>query len=142
MPMSSGSLVRRFYSEVWNRSDEAVAYAILHDDFRFRGSLGSEWIGPAEFVGYVRSVHTALAGYTCMVEDLIESGLRVAARMRFTGTHAAPFFGVPASGRQLTWSGAAFFTVDGRRITELWVLGDIDGLKQQLGAGVTACFTA
>jgi hypothetical protein len=39
-------LVRRFYDEVWNRRDEAVAREILHRDFRFRGSLGPELRGP------------------------------------------------------------------------------------------------
>jgi len=41
---------------------------------------------------------------------------------------------VEATGRVITWAGGAFFTTDGERITELWVLGDIDSVKQQLGA--------
>ena len=38
--MSPRSLVERFYGEVWNRADAAVAHAILSPDFRFRVSLG------------------------------------------------------------------------------------------------------
>jgi hypothetical protein len=44
------------------------------------------------------------------------------------------------TGRQISWSGGAFFTMDGKQITELWVLGDIDGVKRQLDAGSAADF--
>jgi len=41
---------------------------------------------------------------------------------------------------QLFRAGAAFFHTNGERITELWVLGDIDSVKQQLGAEASAMF--
>jgi hypothetical protein len=34
----------------------------------------------------------------------------------------------------IRWVGGAFFTTDGRQIVELWVLGDVDSVKQQLNA--------
>jgi predicted ester cyclase len=61
--------------------------------------------------------------------------------MRFSGIHRARFFGVEATGRVITWAGGAFFTTDGERITELWVLGDIDSVKQQLGAPQDTSFS-
>ncbi len=79
-------------------------------------------------------MHAALAGFTCRIEDLVTTEHRAAARMSFTGVHRARFFGVEATGRTITWAGAAFFTTDGDRIIALWVLGDIDAVKQQLGA--------
>ena len=45
-----------------------------------------------------------------------------------------------ATGRVITWAGAAFFRVHNGRIAELWVLGDIDSVKAQLGAQGTAEF--
>jgi steroid delta-isomerase-like uncharacterized protein len=133
-------LIERFYYEVWNKGDEAVAREIIDPDFRFRGSLGSERIALDGFIGYMRSVRTALADYHCIIDDLIESDLRAAARMRFRGIHCGEIFGVPASGREIMWSGAAFFTTGEHRITELWVLGDVDSLKQQLGASEALSF--
>jgi hypothetical protein len=35
------------------------------------------------------------------IDDLIESNLCVAARMRFRGIHRGEFFGVPASDREI-----------------------------------------
>ena len=88
----------------------------------------------------MRSIHAALADYECIIDDIIESGSRAAARMRFRGMHRGLFFGVPATGREVMWSGAAFFTIDAGRIFRLWVLGDIDAVKRQLGAGQASSF--
>jgi predicted ester cyclase len=62
--------------------------------------------------------------------------------MSFSGVHRGRFFGVEASGRTITWAGAAFFATDGERITDLWVLGDIDAVKQQLGAARDSGFSS
>jgi len=42
---SPADLVERFYYDLWNRANEAVAWEILHPDFRFRASLGPERSG-------------------------------------------------------------------------------------------------
>ena len=145
-------LIERFYHEAWNRADEAVAREILHPEFRFRASLeperlgpeqlGPEQLGPEGFVAYMRSVHAALADYRCEIQEIVESGDKreAAAKMRFVGYHQAPFFGVEATGKEVEWAGAAFFKTDGERITELWVLGDIDAVKRQLGAAAEQGF--
>jgi len=127
------TLVVRFYEDIWNRRQEGVACEILHPKFEFRGSLGPERRGHDEFLQYVRSIHAALADYRCVIDDLIASEDRAAARMTFSGTHRGLFFGVPATGRVITWAGAAFFTIAHSRITRLWVIGDVDAVKQQLG---------
>ena len=127
------SLVERFYNEVWNQADESLAREILAADFRFRGSLGPEKSGPDGFIAYMRDVHRALGDYVCIIEDLVVTEDRAAARMMFKGIHQDEFFGVAASGKEIGWAGAAFFTTDGRQITELWVLGDVDSVKAQLG---------
>ena len=132
MTKTPRELVERFYSVVWNEADEAVARQILDPDFRFRGSLGPELRGPSGFIVYLRALHAALENFTCNVEDLVIMGNRAAARMRFHGKHRGPLFGVAATGRDIVWSGAAFFTMRDDRIAELWVLGDIDAVKRQL----------
>ena len=140
MTVTPEILVRRFYDEVWNREDEEVARAILHEDFRFRASLGPELRGPDGFIDYMRAIHRALGGYTCTIDDLVATADRAAARVTFRGIHRARFFGVEATGREIVWAGAAFFTTDGKQIVALWVLGDVDGVKRQLGAAAGSGF--
>ena len=141
MPVTPEELVKRFYHEVWNTADATVAREILHTGFRFRGSLGPEKFGPEGFIAYMRAVHTALASYTCIIDDIVATEGRAAVRLTFRGQHQREFFGIAATGKQIEWAGAAFFTCDDRQITELWVLGDIDAIRRQLGAE-TADFEA
>jgi predicted ester cyclase len=130
--MSPGELVRAFYEEVWNRNDAARARQLLDPAVRFRGSLGPERIGPDGFIAYMSEVHAALADYRCTVEDLVEGDGRAAARVRFEGVHRGELLGFAPTGRRVAWTGAAFFTVIADRLTDVWVLGDLDSLRRQL----------
>ena len=132
MSPTPNELVERFYNVVWNEADEAEARKILSPDFRFRGSLGPELRGPGGFIAYMRTLRVALENFTCIIDEMIATQDRVAARLSFHGTHRGKFFGVEPTGREIRWSGAAFFTVRGGTITELWVLGDIDAVKRQV----------
>jgi steroid delta-isomerase-like uncharacterized protein len=129
---SAKELVERFYNVAWNQADEAEARQLLDADFRFRASLGPELRGPGGFIAYLRSVHAALENFTCIIDDLIEAPDRAAARMSFSGRHRAQFFGAEPTGREIRWTGAAFFRVRDGKITELWVMGDVDTVKRQV----------
>ncbi|MBW8635825.1 ester cyclase [Hoeflea sp. WL0058] len=133
-------LVESFYEDVWNRRDVDAARRIIAPDFRFRGSLGPEKRGVDGFVTYLDAIHTALGGFTCIIEDLVEAPERAAARMLFKGVHQAELFGAPATGKMIEWSGAAFFTIRQQKIAELWVLGDVDAVKRQLGPATSLEF--
>lgn len=135
-------LVKRFYAEVWNERSATVAREILAPDFAFRGSLDAVRTSAEGFIDYMHKVHEALGGYTCTIVDLVASGDRAVARLDFHGVHRGLFFGVPATGRDIRWAGAAFFREKGGRLAELWVLGDIDAVKTQLGCGGPAQFEA
>lgn len=136
--MTATQLIERFYHDVWNRADEGAAHEILSPDFRFRGSLGPEKRGVDGFLDYTRQVHAALGGYTCTILEIIDQGDRAAVRLTFAGRHQGPFFGVEATGREIAWAGAAFFHMADGRIAQLWVLGDVDAVKAQLGADAGA----
>ncbi|HYJ66686.1 MAG TPA: ester cyclase [Nocardioidaceae bacterium] len=124
--------VRRFYDQIWNSGDTSAVPEILAADLTFRGSLGAVRVGHAAFVDYVEGVVTALGDYRCDIDDLLADGDRVVARMSFSGIHRGPLLGVPATGRRVSWAGVAFFTFTDDLIGDLWVLGDLDGLKSQL----------
>lgn len=126
-------LVESFYADVWNRKDEAQARRILAADLDFRGSLDDLRTGAEGFLDYARLIHAALEGFTCTIRELMVDGDRVAARMAFHGTHQGPMFGVAATGKRIEWAGAAFFLTGGGQIRRLWVLGDVDSVKRQLG---------
>lgn len=41
---------------------------------------------------------------------------------------------IPPTGKQLTWAGAALFTFEDGKIIDLWVLGDLVSLLDQLNS--------
>lgn len=134
------TLVERFYREIWDHTDEGVAREILAPDFRFRGSLGPEKSGPEGFIEYLRAVHAALAGFESIVEDLILTNTRAAARLRFAGVHRNELFGISATGKRLEWDAVGLFEVANGKIASLWLLGDVDAVRRQLGAAAGDAF--
>ena len=48
------------------------------------------------------------------------------------------FLGYPATFKRVQWVGAALFRVDGNKVSDLWVLGDLDALREQLSEGKRA----
>jgi predicted ester cyclase len=126
-------LVEAFYARIWDAGDEEAAHRLLAHDLQFRGSTGVGLEGLGPFLDYVRLIRRALADYRCRIEEVVVDGDRAFARMRFAGRHVGTFLGVAPAGRELHWAGAALFHVEGGRIRAVWVLGDVDGLKQQLG---------
>jgi predicted ester cyclase len=136
--MSTPPVVTDFYDRIWNDGDLAATSDLLSDGFLFRGSLGNEMRGPDAFRDYVQSVRASLAHYRCEVLDCVTEGNKAFAKMRFAGVHTAPFRGYDPTGKSVHWLGAALFILDGNRIAELWVLGDLVGLDTVLRSNLSA----
>jgi predicted ester cyclase len=124
--------VRRFYDEIWNLHEKDAIPEVIACEFTFRGSLGLMKKGREGFVEYLDMVHEALANYQCSIKEIVSEGSKVFAKMEFFGIHQGEFLGHPATGKQVTWEGAALFHFSGSLISSLWVLGDIKGLESQL----------
>lgn len=127
-------LVQRYYEEMWNTWNFALADELLSAEISFRGSLGVEVRGRLAFCEYMRRVRNAFPDFHNKIEQLVSEGDRVAARLHYTGTHRGEIFGVQPSGVSISYAGAAFFRFAGNRVGEGWVLGDLVSLTQQLGA--------
>ena len=132
--MSTPALVSDFYEQIWNAGHATAAERILSPGFVFRGSLGAEMRGREAFLDYVRMVRTALADYNCEILECVAERDRAFAKMRFSGMHVGPFRGFAATGKPVSWMGAALFRFEDGKIAELWVLGDLAGLDALLRA--------
>ena len=128
------ALVERFYTEMWNPWDEDLAREILSPTVDFRGSVGLHVTGHEGFIGYMRTIRRAFPDFHNEIVELVAEDGKAAARLRYTGTHRGELLGHPPTGRSVSYSGAAFFTIDGPRIASVWVLGDLAGLMRQIDA--------
>lgn len=124
--------IRKFYDVLWDRHDTEAIPTVLHENFTFRGSLGLEKRGHDGFAEYVDMVHKALGEYRCIIEELVEEGDKVFAKMTFTGIHRDVFMGYRPTRKRVSWNGCALFTFEGKLIRDVWVLGDLKNLEDQL----------
>lgn len=129
-------LVRILYDEFWNEINLERAETLLHPEVTFRGSVGVGASGRQAVSDYVLMITSALSDYRCEVELLIAEETTAAARVRFSGLHTGEFLGFLPTGRRVEWKGAAFFSSDQEQLRDIWVLGDVERLRSQLGSGV------
>ena len=80
---------------------------------------------------HVAAVLAAFPDLQLASQDLIAEGDKVAAHYVLRGTHQNQLFGIPPSGRQVTFSTVIIFRMSGGKIIEQWGLDD---LRQQLSA--------
>ena len=132
-PDAARELIAAFYTEVWNAWDADAAYRLLDPGLTFRGSLGRRTNGIPDFLAYVDMVRAAFPDFHNRVELLVVDRPHAVARLTYTGTHSGPILGFEATGRKVAYEGIAWFTVHGGKLTSGFVLGDVDGLRAQLG---------
>jgi steroid delta-isomerase-like uncharacterized protein len=125
-------LIKRFYDELWNEWNDAAVELVLAPQFSFRGSMGTETSGLNGWRRYRDAIRGGSPDFHNQIVDLVAAGERAAARLCYTGQHLGDLAGIPATGRRFEYSGAAFFTSVGGRLTSAWVLGDLEGLRRQL----------
>ncbi len=126
------TLVRRFYDELWNRWDDEAVDDLLHDDFSFRGSMGTETRGRAEWRAYRDAIREGSSDFHNEIVTLVVQDGQAAARLRYSGTHTGRFLDQAPTGRRFSYAGAAFFTGIEEQLTSAWVLGDLTALREQL----------
>ena len=128
MERDNRDVVRRFYELVWNRWDREAAADIVAADIRFRGSLGTHADGLAGFLRYVDAVRGAFPDFHNQVDELIEAGDTVVARLTCSGTLQGPLFGVAGNGHRITYAAIAILRLQDDRIRDAWVVGDTQEL--------------
>ncbi len=124
--------VREFYEVIWDNHDKDAISSVLHENFTFRGSLGQEKRGHDGFAEYVDMVHKALGDYNCIIEELVAEANKVFAKMTFTGFNVDEFMVFNPTQKRVSWKGCALFTFEGELIKDIWVLGDLKDLENQL----------
>ncbi|MFN6065913.1 MAG: ester cyclase, partial [Pseudanabaena sp.] len=80
----------------------------------------------------VDMVHKALGNYKCTIVDLVVEEPKAFARMEFSGIHSGRFMGYEPTGKIVSWAGCALFTFKNNKVLDLWVLGDLKALDEQL----------
>jgi steroid delta-isomerase-like uncharacterized protein len=117
------ALVRREQEELWNHTGDLEAAEEL-----FAG--GQADAAKQEAADFRRGFPDVIS----TVEDLIAEGDKVVARWKSRATHRGDYMGIPASGKEVEFTGISFYRIEGGKIAESWTVEDQFGLMRQIGA--------
>jgi predicted ester cyclase len=133
-PEQNKTIVRRIPEEVFNQGNLDVADELFAPDYiehaEFPPGLPSSLPGFKQFVTLVR---TAFPDFRYTIEDEIAEGDKVVARLTASGTQKGEFLGIPATGKQATWTEIHICRMADGQLVEHWVEVDNLGMLQQLG---------
>ena len=127
------AVVRRFYRELWSAGMLEVADELFADNFIGHAPGNTLTRGPDGVKKLVSDWRAGVPDMSLEIHAQVAEGSRCATRFTGTGTHKGPWFGIPATGKEVSLSGIAITRVIDGKVVSDWGEFDIMGLLQQLG---------
>ena len=127
------TMVKKVFEEGMNKRDLSVYDELLHKDFvnyTFQGFPA----GPEGFKGALNMFLTGFPDLKITLEEVLAEDATCTTRSHFTGTHKGEFMGIPATGKPVSVKFIDMWKIKDGRLHESWVVMDIAGLMQQIGA--------
>ena len=132
-PTESKRIARRFPEEVATAGDIDRIDELCTADVVEHSPLGVRR-GRAELKDQSVAIHRAFPDVRVSIDDAVAEGDTVAQRLTFRGTNEGPFMGIEPTGTEVEIANMLFTRIEDGNIAERWLLPDVFGLLQQLGA--------
>jgi len=125
------NIVRR-YQEAYNNNDldaldEVVSVDVLTPKIMPGMPSGLEGAKAVHRISLL-----GMPDFHATIDDLIAEGDKVVARITMTGTHTGDFFGFPATGNNVKFTGIYIVRIENGKIVEHWGEEDAISLMEQL----------
>jgi steroid delta-isomerase-like uncharacterized protein len=141
MSSENEAVVRRFYDELCNGRNSAIADQIFTADHANHDPHVPAPDGPEGVVRSVKPYQDGVEGHW-EIEDIFSSGDRVAVRWTGTGTHSGEVNGIPPSGNAIEVAALSVHRIEDGKIAETWTVWDTLSFMQQIGAVPTQAAAA
>jgi len=125
-------LHRRFYEEVVNRGDADAIDEIMAPDF-VGHTPGNPDVGRDGLKQAFASLSSSFSNTRVNIERQISDGDFVASHVTISGTHTGDLFGIPATGKDVSYPGIEIVRIADGKIAEFWGLLDMLTMMQQIG---------
>jgi len=125
-------LVKIYYEELWNKQNRDFVDILFDDEITFHGSLNIETKGKDQFIEYMNNILNGIPNLYHGIETIVEENNIVAVRAVYNGTHRGKLFDIEATNKRIKYNGASFFRFKDDKIYDVWVLGDLVTLKDQI----------
>jgi steroid delta-isomerase-like uncharacterized protein len=133
MSLEQNKAIVSRYQEIYNSNQLDALTEVVSEDLLTPKIMP----GYGDGVEGGRNIHnTTLIGmpdWRTEIEDLIAEGDKVVARIRMTGTHTGDFYGIPATGKRVEFTGIYIVRIANGKIIEHWGEEDAVSLLTQLG---------
>jgi len=124
--------IRKLYDET-NKYNLDFLDEILAPDFTSYGRSGFRDLhSPKEFRELTETFMQSFPDLQFQVDELIGEGDDILVSGTLSGTHKGDFYGIPASGKHVVWTGCAIFRFRGPQIIARWQEFDALGLMAQI----------
>ena len=127
-------LMQSFIDEVWNKGNLEMADEFFHPEASSPSAPGLP-PGGAGVKFIAEQFRNAFPDYWMRIDTMIAEDDRVAARFTQGGTHEGELFGIPATGKEATWTEMGILRIADGKVVESWYDVDMLGMMGQLGVG-------
>ena len=130
----------RYNQEVWDSHNPDALAKYVASEARVHSMTPGNVAGTG--LDYLKtraaSLLKAFPDVKFVIEDFVQQGDRLAARVTLEGTHRADFAGMPATGKRMKVYDFAMYRIADGKITDIWSLIDMQAMRDQLQGGSAA----
>lgn len=127
----------RYTEDVWNSNNPDALANYFAPDARVHSMTPGSIAGTG--LDYLKeraqSLLNAFPDIHFVIEDVVQQGDILAARVTLEGTQRADFAGVPATGKRMKVYDFAMYRIVEGKITDVWSLIDMQAMRTQLQSG-------
>jgi steroid delta-isomerase-like uncharacterized protein len=131
MSEENKAIARKFF-RMLELGDPSMADEFVATDY-YNHDAPDPSIGLEGINAFVKMFKNAMPDAQVDIAYQLAEGDKVVSRYTWSGTHQGEFFGVPATGKWVSWTVTTTFRIVDRKIREAWINSDQLGLMQQLG---------
>ncbi len=128
------AVIASFVEEVINQGQLERADDLVAADFVELEPLPGQQQGREGLKQVIGAFRTAFPDIRWVIEEMVAEGEKVFSRFTWHGTHRGEFFGVPATGKQITVKGMVVDRLMAGKMAESRILMDGLSMMTQLGA--------
>jgi steroid delta-isomerase-like uncharacterized protein len=127
-------VVRQFFEALDRQDTEKMDQLVSSTNYslHFSGMPPVDW--KANKKEFLAPLTKAFPDLRRNIVDMVAEGDKVAVSINVTGTYKGEFQGIPATGKQASFTAMDILTIIDGKVIEEWTTADMMGLMQQIGA--------
>jgi steroid delta-isomerase-like uncharacterized protein len=136
MSQSIKTIAERWTQEIWNKDNFGAIDQIVAADIVIHMGSDPDLRGREGLSGFAKALRAAFPDGRWTNDKQIAEGDEVVQCWTFKGTHRGEFFGIQATGKPVTFTGATRLRISNGKVAEHSAHWDVFGFLKQVGRHV------